>query len=276
VLDVRSYAINRGELMLLERRPDGWRPGQDVAGVVVRAAEDGSGPPEGARAVAIVAGGGWAERVAVAAAHAAALPDEVTFEAGASLPIAGLTALRAIRTGGVVLGREVLVTGATGGVGHFAVQLGAAAGALVTAHVSGPERADVARSLGARQVIWSLEDESLGPFHLVLDGIGGATLRAAVHRMAPGATAATYGTLAGPAELSLEDFGRAPNAKLIPIFHAVPEEEKGADLAILAGLVGSGQLVPHLGVVDDWRDTLDVLSAMRARRVRGRAVMRRT
>jgi NADPH2:quinone reductase len=276
VLEVRSYAINRGELTLLERRPDGWRPGQDVAGVVVRAAADGSAPPEGARAVAIVAGGGWAERVAVRTEHAAVLPDEVTFEDGASLPIAGLTALRAIRTGGVVLGREVLVTGATGGVGHFAVQLATAAGALVCAHVSGPEREEAARSLGARQVVWSLEDEGLGPFHFVLDGVGGATLRAAVHRMAPGGTAATYGTLAGAAELSLEDFSHAPNAKMIPIFHAVPEEEKGADLALLAGLVSRGQLVPHLGLVDDWRETLDALAAMRARRVRGRVVMRRT
>ena len=135
VVDVRAFAVNRGELRLIPARPDGWRPGQDVAGHVRRAMD---GPAAGARVVAIAQGGGWSERVAVPAAHCAPLPDDVSFEQAASLPIAGLTALRALRQGGFLLGREVLVTGATGGVGQFAVQLARAAGARVTAQVSEP------------------------------------------------------------------------------------------------------------------------------------------
>jgi NADPH:quinone reductase len=156
LVDVRAFSLNRGETVLVEQRPDGWRPGQDVAGVVVRAAADGSGPPEGARVVAVVDWEGWAERVAVPVRWAARLPDHVPFEPAASLPIAGLTALRALRQGGAVLGRDVLVTGATGGVGQVAIQLARAAGARVTAQVSAPERAAEAREAGADAVVVSL------------------------------------------------------------------------------------------------------------------------
>lgn len=275
VMEVRAYGINRGELFLLQQRADGWRPGQDVSGVVVHATTDGSGPPGGTRIVGIVDREGWAERVAVPIAHAAVLPDEVSFEQAASLPIAGLTALRALRVDGPLLGRRVLVTGATGGVGQFAVQLAAAAGAHVTAQVSSLEREEEARVLGASEIVVSLEDESLGPFELALDGVGGPILRDAVHRLAPGATAATYGVLAGPAELGLPDFRSSPNAKVMGFVHSYPEETKGEDLATLVRFVSEGRLNPLLGMVRDWEETREVLDALQNHRVRGKAVLTR-
>ena len=265
VVDVRAFAVNRGELRLIPARPDGWRPGQDVAGVVA-----------GAPVVAIAQGGGWSERVAVPAAHCAQLPDGVSFEQAASLPIAGLTALRALRQGGFLLGREVLVTGATGGVGQFAVQLARAAGARVTAQVSEPDRAEEARAAGANAVTWDLESDELGPYALVADGIGGAVLAAAIGLLEPGGVAVTYGAAGGMAELGLPSFAAAPNARLVGLFHSVPEDEKGADLAILAGQVADGALVPRLGRVEDWTDTVEVLAALGERRIRGKAVLRRT
>src|SRR4051812_38635123 len=102
---VRAYAVNRGELSLLQQRADGWQPGQDVAGVVARAAADGSGPPAGARVVGIADGGGWSERVPVPSHRIAVLPDGARFEDAAALPVAGLTALRALREAGPLLGR---------------------------------------------------------------------------------------------------------------------------------------------------------------------------
>ncbi len=276
VLDVRASSVNRGELFLLTQRTEGWRPGQDVAGIVVHAAADGSGPREGGRVVGIVEGAGWSERVAVPTLHAAPLDEAVAFEEAASLPIAGLTALRALRAGGDLLGRRVLVTGATGGVGSLAVQLGIAAGADVVAQVSGPEREQEALDLGALAVVWDLEDDDGPPFDVVLDGVGGPTLVAALHRMRPGATAVTYGTVGGKAELNYPDWRNAPQARIVGLSHAVPQDEKGADLATLARFVADGRLRPRLGMVEDWRDIGALLAGLRDRQIRGKAILTRS
>ncbi|MEP7020373.1 MAG: alcohol dehydrogenase, partial [Pseudonocardiales bacterium] len=119
VLAVEAYSVNRGETLLLEAPRDGWRPGKDVAGTVTAAAADGSGPPLGARVVAHVPDSGWAERVAAATSTLAVLPDEVTTETAAALPLAGLTALRLLRKAAPLVGRRLLITGASGGVGHY-------------------------------------------------------------------------------------------------------------------------------------------------------------
>lgn len=273
VVEVRAYAINRGELTLLQLRPDGWRPGQDLAGVVVRPAADGTGPQEDTRVVAIAEGAGWSERIALPTNVVAPIADGVGFEQAASLPIAGLTSLRALRAVGPVLGRRVLVTGATGGVGQFAIQLAVAAGAAVTAQVSSPERAELARQLGAHEIVVDLDEDGGERFDGVLDGVGGEVLEAAVHRLAPEATVATYGTVGGQAKLGYLDFRGAPNGRVLGLYHAYPEATRGQDLAILGGLVADGRLTPHLGLVDDWTKTRDALDALRQRRVRGRVVL---
>lgn len=275
LIEVRAYGVNRGETFLIQQRPDGWQPGQDVAGVVSRPAADGSGPPAGSRMVGIVDGAGWSERVALPSSEAAALPDEVGFSPAAALPIAGLTALRALRVGGSLLGRRVLITGATGGVGQFAVQLAALAGAEVTAQVSAEERGQQARDLGAHAVTTDLSDEALGGFDLVLDGIGGQALTDSVHRLAPGGTVATYGTLGGPGQLGLLDFSGAngPLGSVVGLFHAYPLETRGIDLGGLVGLVAQGRLDPLLGVQRDWEGTVEVLEGLRRREIRGKAVL---
>src|SRR2546423_10576815 len=125
----RASPVNRGELGLLDARPAGWRPGQDIAGTVAAAAADASGPAVGARVVGRVEGGGWAEQVAVDVGEVAVLPDEVSFADAATLPVAGVTALRTLRLGGNLLGQRVLVTAASGAVGRFQVELAAAGGA---------------------------------------------------------------------------------------------------------------------------------------------------
>src|SRR5919197_1474540 len=140
IVEVKAVSINRGELRLLATRPEGWRPGQDISGVVVQAPPDGLAV--GTRVVALVDQAGWAERAAVPANRIAGLPDGVTFAQAATLPVAGLTALRALRLGGMLLGQNVLVTGASGGVGHFAVQLAAHQGAHVVAISRQVERAE--------------------------------------------------------------------------------------------------------------------------------------
>ena len=140
LVEVRAFSLNRGELRLFQIRPEGWRPGQDISGVVLKQAADGRGPAAGTRVVSLTDNAGWAERAAVPAHRMAVLPDNASFEEAAALPVAGLTALRALWHGSPLLGKRVLITGAAGGVGHMAVQIAAKSGARVTAIVGGPER----------------------------------------------------------------------------------------------------------------------------------------
>jgi len=170
----------------------------------------------------------------------------------------------------------VLVTGATGGVGQFAMQLATAAGAQVSALVTGPEREADARALGAHEVFTTLDRKITGTFHAILDGVGGQALTDSVHLLVPGGSAVTYGTVGGPASLALLDFPAGPASRLIPLYHAYPLETRGEDLAILVSLVSSGRLKPLLGAVSDWGETLNVLEALRNREVRGKAVLIRS
>ncbi|RMI29333.1 zinc-binding dehydrogenase [Nocardia stercoris] len=277
VVAVRAYALNSDERNLIARRPDGWRPGQDVSGLVVRAAADGTGPAVGARVVCYLDWEGWAERIAVPVRRIAVLPDNVSFEQAAALPIAGITALRALRVGGAVLGRQVLVTGATGGVGQFAVQLAVAAGATVTALVSGPARVEEARALGAHRVVTTLDGDTLGPFHLVLEGVGGPVLPQAIRRVAAGGHIAWYGNPSRRgAEITLADFfgyAQGWNAHLVGFISPVPEETLGEDLAILVALVSDGRLRPLIGLVRDWTETATAFAAFEDRSARGKFVL---
>ena len=174
LVDVRAFSINRGEMRMLRTAADGWRPGWDFAGILGSDVDDGL--RAGARVVGIRRGGSWAEQVAVDERWIAELPDGVSFAQGATLPTAGLAALRMLRMGSSILGRRVLVTGASGGVGRFAVQLAHLGGAEVTAMVSSRSaRAGGLRQLGADEVVSDV-DELRGRFDLILESVGGETL----------------------------------------------------------------------------------------------------
>ncbi|MEA2741169.1 MAG: hypothetical protein QOH05_4476 [Acetobacteraceae bacterium] len=168
VVEVHAFSLNRGELSSFARNKEGWVPGQDIAGVVVRQAANGEGPPAGARVVALVDDFGWARRAAVPAHRMAVLPETVSFAQAATLPVAGLTALRTLRHGGPLIGRRVLITGAAGGVGTLAVQIAARSGAHVTAVVGAPERAAGLQALGATEVVEGI-DKAEGRFALILE-----------------------------------------------------------------------------------------------------------
>jgi NADPH:quinone reductase len=270
---VHAFSLNRGELRLFQTRPEGWRPGQDIAGVVVRAAADGSGPAAGARVVALCDWEGWAERAAVPSHRIAPIADNVPFAAAAALPVAGLTALRSLRHGAPLLGKRVLVTGAAGGVGNLAVQLAAHSGARVTGVVGNEGRGRVLEGLGAAQIVTRIED-ARGRFGLILEAAGGASLTAAIERIEARGTVVVFGNSSGePTPFTFRDFAERQNAR-IQAFHyftSEPEERFAPDLALLAALVADGSLKPRIAEYG-WREIPRVGALLRGRQVPGKAV----
>ncbi len=274
LVKVEAYSVNRGETFLLEAPPPGWRPGKDIAGLVVQAAADGSGPAVGRRVVGHPAQGGWSEYVAVPTEALAELPDEVDSVTAAALPLAGLTALRLLRVAGAVTGRRVLITGAAGGVGHYFVELAAAAGAVVTAVTGSAERGRRLRELGASAIVHEV-DAAAGPFDLVLESTGGPNLAAAAAKLTGRGTLIWFGQASRtPATLNFFDFLYGPASAVIRHFsYADFDTPYGEDLATLVRLVGTGRLHPEIGLTADWAETAEVLHRLRGREVRGNAVL---
>ncbi len=201
VVRLRATSVNRGEVAHLRDEDPGQVLGWDVAGDVVESAADGSGPSSGQRVVGIVDGHAWAELVCVPTHAMSVLPDEVSYAAASVLPIAGLTAWRALELGGFLLGRRVLITGGAGGVGRLAIQLARLSGAQVTAVVGRPERVDGLRELGADEVVVGIE-HATGRYDVILESVGGASLARSMEVLSDEGTLVTYGRSSGEAGAS--------------------------------------------------------------------------
>lgn len=274
VIAVEAYSINRGETFVLANPPQGWRPGKDVAGTVIQAAVDGSGPPEGTRVVAHPDARGWAERVAVRTDRIALLPEEVDMVTAAALPLAGLTALRLLRAAGSVVGRRLLLTGASGGVGHYLTELATSSGAAVTAVTATSERGQRLKELGAQHVVHNVES-AVGPFDVVLESVGAASLTDALLKLKSKGTLIWFGQASKTAPtINFFKFWEGPVSATIRHFDYTDDEVAvGTDLATLVRLVASGDLHPELGLVQDWTATAAALNALSGRKVRGNAVL---
>src|SRR5262249_37862044 len=148
-------------------------------------------PARGRRVVGMVGRGAWAELARVPTDTLCELPDGVGDAQAATLPVAGLTALKALDIAGCVLGRRVLLTRAGGGGGRFAGGPAERAGAHVRAVWANAQRAGGLRELGAAEVIHHL-DPAGEEFDAVFEGVGGATLGAALQRVAAGGTVVSF------------------------------------------------------------------------------------
>ena len=276
VVAVDAVSLNRGEVMALRAAGDGTRAGWDVAGTVAQPAADGSGPREGTRVVGLVTSGGWAQRCAAATGFLAPIPDSLSTTAAATLPVAGLTALHTLYTGGLTETKRVLVTGAAGGVGRFAVQIAAHNAAAVTAIVGSERRGAGLRDLGADEVSIGMPDD--GEYDIILESVGGASLAQALRLVAPGGRIVSFGCSSGePTTFDVPTFFRQHGARLCG-FRLIPElQQTGSavhDLVNLADQLATGHLTAQVDLELDWHEAATAFDALLSRAVPGKAILR--
>jgi NADPH2:quinone reductase len=275
---VAAVSLNRGEVRRAEAAEPGFRPGWDLAGTVERSAPDG--PAEGTRVVGFLPSGAWGELVAVPTNALAELPDGVSFEEAATLPVAGLTALYALEMGGNLLGKDVLITGASGGAGQFALQLARMAGARVVALVRRPEHEELAREAGAHEVVadeGGTAASEHGPYHLILESVGGEVLGNALSMLAPEGTCVSFGVSGGPeVTFNTQELYLTGGAKLYGfiLFHEVTARPASAGLARLVRLIHEDRLKPRIEVEAPWTEVGDVAARLIDRGYTGKAVLR--
>jgi NADPH:quinone reductase len=268
IVRVAASTLNRGEVSLIAARPNGWTPGQDVAGVIETAAP-GGGPAIGARVVGLADQGAWSELVSVPADRIAVIPEGVSDADAACLGVAGLTAFRAVRRLRDLLGRAVLVTGVTGGVGTLAAQLASIAGATVT----GLARNTSMRLDGVR-IIDRLGEGEGDRFDRVIDAVGGEVLGKALTRLKPDARVVFFGALGGAgASFALGTFGKSPRARVEPFFLYQTGGGFGDDLAFLVGLIAAGRLKPIVARIVEREAVADAVSALKKGGVTGKIVI---
>lgn len=279
VVRVHAFSVNRGEVRYSMTAAAGRRPGWDLAGVVEKAAADGTGPKEGTRVVGLLLLGSWSERVAVPTNQLAAIPDDVSFAAASTLPVAGLTALYSLEKGGLLLGRKVLVTGATGGTGDFLLQLGKLSGATTVGTVRGAEREDVVRRSGADHVVVGGDPSAAaqhGPYHLIVDSVGGPHFGKVAGMLAPGGTCVVFGTTAGnDVTFSLQKFysGGPQHFYGFILFKELAQNPASDGLSRLAALVSQGKLRPQIEVEESWEKVATIAQSLTDRKFVGKAVL---
>jgi NADPH:quinone reductase len=232
---VRAAGINGADMM--QRRgvypaPPGSPqdiPGLELAGEVVGRGPGAERFSEGDRVMAVVGGGGQAELATVHERQAMPVPDALDWPQAGGTPEVFTTAHDAVFTqGALTMGERLLVHGAAGGVGTAAVQLGAAAGARVTATVRRPEAREAVAELGAGDVLDPEGFEEHGPFDVVLELVGAPNLGANLKAIAVQGRIVVIGIGAGAkGELNLRDLMTTRGTIRASTLRARPLEEKG-------------------------------------------------
>lgn len=263
LIETSAVSVNPTDLALLGAAQDGTVLGYEFSGIVLQPAADGTGPPAGTHVAGMVMGGAWAQQVAVPSAQLAVVPEGIDLRSAATVPIAAVSALRGLRAGGPVLGRRVMVTGATGAVGSFAVQLASIGGAADITAVARSEKChDRLRELGATQMTTHPRGGGVLA-DIVVETVGGDVLPDAFAMTAAGGTLVSVGRASGgdivlPAE-ALEGSGGRAGRTIRTFFMPDEPADYGADLRSILNLVDEGRLDVGVDHVEEMGGDLSLL-----------------
>lgn len=260
------------------RRPKQIAVGADLAGVVTAVGRDVTDLAPGT-AVFGQQIGALRDHVVISRELIAPLPDGVTVEEGACFGVAALTALQAVHThGAVVAGTRVLVTGAAGGVGMFAVQMAKAAGAHVTAETSAAKVAFV-EGLGADRVVAHDGGVARGPdrYEVIVDCAGWYPIRTLRRVLTDAGRLVVVGLgSTNPWTVPVGRFLKVPYVRLTSRqrLHVFVADCNQPDLRTIAELAAAGVIRPHLHAVYPLEQLGEALALLERRRVLGKVVIR--
>jgi 2-desacetyl-2-hydroxyethyl bacteriochlorophyllide A dehydrogenase len=289
LVDVRAAGLDRGTEHLMTGKPYAMRlvtgirhpknrvPGRDVAGIV---ADVGSAVTRFRIGDEVygVAPGSFAEYAVARETQLAFKPRNLTFAQAAVVPVSAATALRAlVDVGRVQRGQSVLVLGASGGVGTYAVQLAKAFGAEVTG-VCSTTKTDLVASLGADHVLDYTRDEfadGTRTYDLVLDIAGNPSLRQLRKALKPRGTAVFVG---GEGSGAITGMGRQVRGVLVSPFLkqrlvVLLAKERASDYERLTELIEAGQVTPSLDSTYPLDEVPHAIRQLEAGKVRGKVAI---
>jgi NADPH:quinone reductase-like Zn-dependent oxidoreductase len=268
------YAVR---LVMGLRRPKQPIPGLDLAGTVAAVGTAVTRFAPGDEVYGIGTGT-FAEYAVAKEDKLAGKPASLTFEQAATVPVSAITALQAVTDlAAVQAGQRVLVTGASGGVGSYAVQIAVAAGAEVTG-VASAAKADLVRSLGAAHVLdYATDDFAAGPdsYDVIIDIAGNASLSRLRRALTPRGTAVLVG---GEDAGRLTGMSRQLRALVVSLFVGqrltlrVPKES-ASDLERLSVLIEAGHVTPSVGATYPLADAAEAMRQLVAGQVRGKVAI---
>jgi NADPH:quinone reductase-like Zn-dependent oxidoreductase len=289
LIEVRAAGLDRGTEHLMTgkpyavrlafglRRPKNPVPGRDVAGTVVEVGASVSRFAIGDEVYG-VAPGSFAEYAVARESQLARKPANLSFTQAAVVPVSAATALRAlVDSGRIQAGQSVLVVGASGGVGSYAVQLAKAFGAEVTG-VCSTAKTSLVTSLGADHVIdYTREDFADGSrrYDLVLDIAGNPSLTRLRRALKPRGTAVFVG---GENAGAVVGMGRQLRGVLMSMFlrqrlTLLPTKERASDYERLTDLIEEGKVVPSIDRTFPLDHAPDAVRLLETGRIRGKVAI---